>query len=41
MALAAVVRTYGDRLQLYETTAEDVDLHHDVFIPLPKRGARE
>ncbi|KAH6674962.1 putative cytochrome P450 [Halenospora varia] len=40
MALAAVIRTFGDRLELFETTAEDVEIYHDVFVPVPKAGSK-
>jgi hypothetical protein len=40
MALAAVIRTFGDRLELFETTAEDVEICHDVFVPVPKAGSK-
>ncbi|KAL2011466.1 hypothetical protein VTN00DRAFT_4184 [Thermoascus crustaceus] len=40
MTLAAVVRRFGDRLQLYETTTEDVVMHRDIFIPVPKAGSK-
>ncbi|KAH8660697.1 oxoglutarate/iron-dependent oxygenase [Tricladium varicosporioides] len=40
LALAAVIRNFGDRLELFETTAEDVEIHHDVFVPVPKVGSK-
>ncbi|KAH7050151.1 putative cytochrome P450 [Macrophomina phaseolina] len=38
--LATVVRCFGDRLELFETTAEDVAFHHDAFIPAVKPGSK-
>lgn len=32
MTLAAVFRKFGKRLQVYETTAEDVEIHRDIFV---------
>jgi len=40
MALAAIVRTFGERMELYETGLRDVEIHHDVFIPLPFAGTK-
>lgn len=40
MALAAVVRRFGDGMQLFETTVDDVDIHHDIFVPMPKAGSK-
>jgi len=40
MALAAVVRKLGDRMELFETTAEDVVIHHDGFLPFVKPGSK-
>ncbi|OJD40589.1 cytochrome p450 [Diplodia corticola] len=38
--LAVLVRCYGHRLELFETTAEDVDFHHDAMIPTVKPGSK-
>ncbi|SLM41105.1 cytochrome p450 [Lasallia pustulata] len=34
--VAAVIRTFGNRLELFETTQEDVEAHRDCFIPRAK-----
>ncbi|GME62507.1 Cytochrome P450 [Neofusicoccum parvum] len=38
--LAMIVRCYGDRLELFKTTLEDVEFHHDAFIPGIKPGTK-
>ncbi|KAL1651883.1 hypothetical protein SLS58_000006 [Diplodia intermedia] len=38
--LAMLIRCYGHRLELFETTAEDVDFHHDAMIPAVKPGSK-
>jgi hypothetical protein len=36
LCIAAVVLRLGDRLELFDTTVEDVKLDHDVFAMRPK-----
>ncbi|KAL0256114.1 hypothetical protein SLS55_008506 [Diplodia seriata] len=38
--LAMLIRCYGHHLELFETTAEDVDFHHDAIIPAVKPGSK-
>ena len=46
LCLAGLFRRYGGageigpsgELQLYETTTEDVEYQHDLFVPFPKTG---
>jgi Cytochrome P450 len=40
ICLAALVLRLGDRLELFETTTEDVELHRDVFAVRPKPGTK-
>jgi len=40
ICLAALVLRLGDRMELFETTADDVELHHDVFAVRPKPGSK-
>lgn len=35
-----MMRCFGDRLELFETTVEDVEFHHDAFIPGVKPGSK-
>jgi hypothetical protein len=38
LTIAAVFRSF--ELELYETTVDDVKLHHDTFIAGPQRGSK-
>ncbi|OCK93440.1 cytochrome P450 [Cenococcum geophilum 1.58] len=40
ICLAAIFRRLGDRLELYETTIEDIRMQRDVFVPRPKHGTK-
>jgi len=40
ICLAALVLRLGDKLELFETTAKDVELHHDIFAVRPKPGSK-
>lgn len=35
-ALAAVIRNFGDRMELYETTKDNIEFYYDHFVPAPK-----
>lgn len=40
ICVAAIVLRLGDRLELFETTTEDVEIHRDVFAMRPKRESK-
>jgi len=40
MTTALVVRRLGPRLRLYETGVEDVEIHHDLFVPKAKSDSK-
>ena len=40
MSIAAMTLRLGDRLKLYNTTLDDVEIHHDSIVPAPKMGSR-
>ncbi|KAL4732999.1 cytochrome P450 [Aspergillus similis] len=40
MGLGLLIRRLGHRLELFETTREDVEIHYDRFLPTPKDGTQ-
>ncbi|KAJ6092288.1 cytochrome P450 [Penicillium canescens] len=40
MGIGLLVRRLGGRMQLFETTKEDVEIHYDRFVPTPKDGTK-
>jgi hypothetical protein len=40
MVTAVVLRRLGSRLRLYETGVEDVEIQHDIFIPVAKKDSK-
>ena len=40
ICIAAIVLRLGDRLELFETTTEDVKIHRDAFAMRPKRETK-
>jgi hypothetical protein len=41
MGLGLLIRRLGDRLELFETTSSDVEIHYDRFVPTPREGTEE
>ncbi|KAL4998500.1 cytochrome P450 [Aspergillus recurvatus] len=40
MGLGLLIRRLGDRLELFETTSADVEIHYDRFVPTPREGTQ-
>ncbi|MCJ1358190.1 MAG: hypothetical protein MMC33_008189 [Icmadophila ericetorum] len=40
MSIAAMTLRLGDRLKLFDTTLDDVEIHHDTIVPAPKMGSK-
>ncbi|OJD35002.1 cytochrome p450 [Diplodia corticola] len=40
IALATVLRRFGDRMELFDTTIDDVRVQRDLFIPKPRVGSK-
>ncbi|PLB36812.1 cytochrome P450 [Aspergillus candidus] len=40
MCIGLLVRRLGSRMELFETTLEDVEIHFDRFVPTPKDGTQ-
>ena len=40
LGLASVLRRFGERMELFETGREDVELAHDMFMPQPRKGSQ-
>jgi hypothetical protein len=40
MGIGLLIRRLGGRMQLFETTKEDIEIHYDRFVPTPKDGTK-
>ena len=40
MGLGLLIRRLGHRLELFETTSADVEIHYERFLPTPKDGTQ-
>lgn len=40
MCIGLLMRLLGSRLELFETTLEDVEIHFDRVVPAPKDGTQ-